>query len=918
MRIYSISVNDDSCESTLSLNRVDSYAYPSPIKSVTYNADYGRVCILVENRCELLYSTDLAKGEYKSLITPFKKDATCCFCMHGAFFCFVLRIDSILFCGSDTITRISFTGQISEQSFSHPILAIDAINKSIALLLANGDAVFLFGPDLREESRISIPSITETSICTLLWGDASHLLLGVASSSSLHLFLLSHSSTWSSTELEPLCMPDTGRPFASRWSLCFDITLGLFVASHAASSELCLVSYNDAEWKLLSASDGENVCVPLDDCFEPLAVERMAVVREGDRSFLLFATDGEDAAAGIRRAYDDDVIILPTPFDFRENDADDFVFDVDPGCVCTTVINMDEDSISLDCPRLFMDDEYHYYDENVPSDLGDHSVKDDDADITFNEYGLPVVDGIINIDNTANDDNHNDNTPDETPIPIDNDYQTLLPPPLSLPAAIPALRALRQQMQRHRDHRKQLRKQLESLPRESQLPPSQRILRAIEEETAVLTQLKEAKRSLRDYLAKSAESIRLGSQHPHSLRWDLLARGFLGTDACAILAPSAPETNVVVESLDRFFSEKPSSLHVSFASLKSRTIASMAQEWRSDSGKRVSERCREEVFEVLLREEREREREREVAAAKEAARAKEEERKRQAEETLLKEKERKEKERREKEKEEKERKGKKEMPATTNPFAATQSSGVSGTKENGMVEKPGVSQPAKNTVNNGPFNAVTQTSGNFGKKMEGNGGLFGKAGEAQNGGLFGKPAANGGVFNKPAGNTENPFNQPAGNGGLFSKPAESAGKGGLFGQTTETNGGLFGKPAANGGMFNKPAENNGGLFGKPAENQNGGLFGKPAESGSGMFNKPAEPNAGLFSKPAEPNAGLFSKPAASGGLFSSQGGFTSQQSQGGLFGGGQQSAFNAPKGGLFASQAKQVNPVAVLMSCHIG
>ena len=517
------------------------------------------------------------------------------------------------------------------------------------------------------------------------------------------------------------------------------------------------------------------------------------------------------------------------------------------------------------------------------------------------------------MDTTMNDlsitekENNNDISPDETPIPIDNEYQTLLPPPLSLPAAIPALRELQRHILRHRDHRKQL----ESLPREPQLPPSQRILRAIEEETAVLTQLKEAKRSLRDYLAKSAESIRLGSQHPHSLRWDLLARGFLGTDVCAILAPSAPETNVVVESLDRFFSEKPSSLHVSFASLKSRTIASMAQEWRSDSGKRVSERCREEVFEVLLREEREREREREVAAAKEAARAKEEERKRQAEETLLKEKERKEKERREKEKEEKERKekekGKKEMPATTNPLAATQSSGVSGTKENGMVEKPGVSQPAKNTANNGPFNAVMQTSGNFGKKTEGNGGLFGKAGETQNGGLFGKPAANGGVFNKPAGNTGNPFNQPAGNGGLFSKPAESAGKGGLFGQTTETNGGLFGKPAANGGMLNKPAENNGGLFGKPAENQNGGLFGKPAESGSGMFNKPAEPNAGLFNKPA-----------ASEGLFGSQGGFTSQQSQGGLFGGGQQSAFGAPKGGLFASQAKQVNPVAVLMSCHIG
>ena len=687
-------------------------------------------------------------------------------------------------------------------------------------------------------------------------------------------------------------MPDTGRPFASRWSLCFDITLGLFVASHAASSELCLVSRARGEWRLLSAGDGENVCVPLDESFEPLAVERVAVVRERGKSFLFFATEGEDAAAGIRRVCgeeeedDNDDIHSDDGDDIHSDDGDD-------GC------NDDGEEEEMND-----DEEEDMNDEDSNNNNTNNDDNDDDMDSQHtNDHDDIMMDTTMNDLSITEKENNNDISPDETPIPIDNEYQTLIPPPLSLPAAIPALRESQRHILRHRDHRKQL----ESLPRESQLPPSQRILRAIEEETAVLTQLKEAKRSLRDYLAKSAESIRLGSQHPHSLRWDLLARGFLGTDACAILAPSAPETNVVVESLDRFFSEKPSSLHVSFASLKSRTIASMAQKWRSDSGKRVSERCREEVFEVLLREEREREREREVAAAKEAARAKEEERKRQAEETLLKEKERKEKERREKEKEEKERKGKKEMPATTNPLAATQSSGVSGTKENGMVEKPGVSQPAKNTVNNGPFNAVTQTSGNFGKKTEGNGGLFGKAGEAQNGGVFGKPAANGGVFNKPAGNTENPFNQPAGNGGLFSKPAESAGKGGLFGQTTETNGGLFGKPAANGGMFNKPAENNGGLFGKPAENQNGGLFGKPAESGSGMFNKPAEPNAGLFSKPA-----------ASGGLFSSQGGFTSQQSQGGLFGGGQQSAFNAPKGGLFASQAKQVNPVAVLMSCHIG
>ena len=832
---------------------------------------------------------------------------------------FALHAGSLLFCGSDTITRISFTGQTSEKSFSHPILSIDTLNDSIALLLSNGEVVFLSGSDLRETSRVTVPCVTESSLCTLLCGEASHLLLGVASA-SLHLFLLSPQSA---TELAPLCTPDTGRSFSSRWSLGFDAALGLFVASHAASSELCLVSRARGEWRLLSAGDGENVCVPLDEGFEPLAVERVAVVREGGKSFLFFATEGEDAAAGIRRVCGDEEEMndIHSDNDGEEEEMNDI------GC------NDDGDEEENDNDDIHSDDDGE---EEEMNDIGCNDMNDEDSNNnnTNNDDNDDDMDSQhtndhddIMMDTTMNDlsitekENNNDISPDETLIPIDKEYQTLIPPPLSLPAAIPALRELQRHILRHRDHRKQL----ESLPREPQLPPSQRILRAIEEETAVLTQLKEAKRSLRDYLAKSAESIRLGSQHPHSLRWDLLARGFLGTDVCAILAPSAPETNVVVESLDRFFSEKPSSLHVSFASLKSRTIASMAQEWRSDSGKRVSERCREEVFEVLLREEREREREREVAAAKEAARAKEEERKRQAEETLLKEKERREKERREKEKEkeekerkEKEEKGKKEMPATTNPLAATQSSGVSGTKENGMVEKPGVSQPAKNTANNGPFNAVTQTSGNFGKKTEGNGGLFGKAGEAQNGGLFGKPAANGGVFNKPAGNTENPFNQPAGNGGLFSKPAESAGKGGLFGQTTETNGGLFGKPAANGGMFNKPTENNGGLFGKPAENQNGGLFGKPAESGSGMFNKPAEPNAGLFSKPAEPNAGLFNKPAASEGLFGSQGGFTSQQSQGGLFGGGQQSAFNAPKGGLFASQAKQVNPVAVLMSCHIG
>ena len=823
---------------------------------------------------------------------------------------FALHAGSLLFCGSDTITRISFTGQTSEKSFSHPILSIDTLNDSIALLLSNGEVVFLSGSDLRETSRVTVPCVTESSLCTLLWGEASHLLLGVASA-SLHLFLLSPQSA---TELAPLCTPDTGRSFSSRWSLGFDAALGLFVASHAASSELCLVSRARGEWRLLSAGDGENVCVPLDESFEPLAVERVAVVRERGKSFLFFATEGEDAAAGIRRVCgeeeeeDNDDIHSDDGDDIHSDDGDDIHSDDGDEEEDNDDIHSDDgdDGCNDDGEEEEMndDEEEDMNDEDSNNNNTNNDDNDDDMDSQHtNDHDDIMMDTTMNDLSITEKENNNDISPDETPIPIDNEYQTLIPPPLSLPAAIPALRELQRHILRHRDHRKQL----ESLPREPQLPPSQRILRAIEEETAVLTQLKEAKRSLRDYLAKSAESIRLGSQHPHSLRWDLLARGFLGTDACAILAPSAPETNVVVESLDRFFSEKPSSVHVSFASLKSRTIASMAQEWRSDSGKRVSERCREEVFEVLLREEREREREREVAAAKEAARAKEEERKRQAEETLLKEKERKEKERREKEKEEKERKGKKEMPATTNPLAATQSSGVSGTKENGMVEKPGVSQPAKNTANNGPFNAVTQTSGNFGKKTEGNGGLFGKAGEAQNGGLFGKPAANGGVFNKPAGNTGNPFNQPAGNGGLFSKPAESAGKGGLFGQTTETNGGLFGKPAANGGMFNKPAENNGGLFGKPAENQNGGLFGKPAESGSGMFNKPAEPNAGLFSKPA-----------ASGGLFSSQGGFTSQQSQGGLFGGGQQSAFNAPKGGLFASQAKQVNPVAVLMSCHIG
>ncbi|KAK8791769.1 hypothetical protein WA588_002078, partial [Blastocystis sp. NMH] len=171
--IYSISVCDDSYESTLAIELTNSYALSSPIKSITYNSTLDRVCILVGNRCELLYPVDLAKGEYKSFITPFKKDASCCYCLQG----------SLLFCGSDTITRISFTGQTSEKSFSHPILSIDTLNDSIALLLSNGEVVFLSGSDLRETSRVTVPCVTESSLCTLLWGEASHLLLGVASAS---------------------------------------------------------------------------------------------------------------------------------------------------------------------------------------------------------------------------------------------------------------------------------------------------------------------------------------------------------------------------------------------------------------------------------------------------------------------------------------------------------------------------------------------------------------------------------------------------------------------------------------------------------------------------------------------------------------------------------------------------------------
>ena len=823
--------------------------------------------------------------------------------------------DSVLFCGSDKITRVSFTGQTLEQSFSRPILAVDTLDNAIALLLANGDAVFLSGSDLQETSRITIPSIDVTSICTLLWGDASHLLLGVASS-SLHLHLLSYKSAWSSRELEPLCIPDTDRPLSSPWSLCFDASLGLFVASHAVSSELCLVSRQGGKWRLLNASDGENVCVPLNDCFEPLPVLRMAVVHEESRCFLFFAAEGEEAAACICREGGDD--------DSGENvDVDDVADDV-----------ADDIAVGIDAIDIADD----VADDVADDDVVDDSVADDDD---YDDNRNDAIDE--DTDNNEDTDNSNDTTPDETPIPIDNEYQTLLPPPLSLPAAIPALRALRQQISHHDDHCKQLRDQLNSLPRDTLPSNQQRIQNAIQAETAVLEQLKEAKSSLRQFLEKSAESIRTRSPYPNSLRWDFLSRGFFGEERCAIVAPTATETSVVVQSLDRFFDEKPSSLHISFASTKERVVSAVAQKWRHHAEQRIAEVHREDVFASLEREEREKEKAREVAAAKEAARAKEEERKRKAEEALLKEKAEKEKkkqeekERKEKEEKEKKEQEKKETPAAANPFAAAQSaSGVSGTKENGsaLFGKPSGPQPVNNASSNAGslFNGAAQAaSGGFGKKPEGNGGLFGKPGD--NGGLFGKPAESGsGLFNKPAENSGGMFNKPAensgglfgkpgenagnafnkpaaSNSGMFSKPAENAGKGGLFGQATEASGNLFGKPAESGsGLFNKPAESGSGLFNKPAEN-NGGLFNKPATE------------SGLFNKPAESSAGLFNKPAASGGLFGSQGTqtFAGQQTQGGLFGStNQQPAFGAPKGGLFAGQSKQVDPVGLVSVCHVG
>lgn len=225
-----------------------------------------------------------------------------------------------------------------------------------------------------------------------------------------------------------------------------------------------------------------------------------------------------------------------------------------------------------------------------------------------------------------------------------------------------------------------------------------------------------------------------------------------------------------------------------------------------------------------------------------------------------------------------------------------------------------------------------QQSSTFGSTNTGSTGLFGQTSnqqQPQSGGLFGQnttaqPQQGGGLFGQ-----SNTLNQP---GGLFGQNTSQQG-GGLFGQTSNQQRGLFGQTNAQPGFGQQQTSSTAGTFGsKPS----GGLFGQPqtttgfgataGTTGGGLLGQsgaqPTQTGGGLFGQQQgavgqttqQQPGGLFGAKPATGGLFGNQptqaggslfGGTQQQPQSGGLF--GQSGQTQQQGGGLFGSKPAGVS-----------
>ncbi|RLV94775.1 Pre-mRNA-splicing factor CWC26 [Spathaspora sp. JA1] len=156
---------------------------------------------------------------------------------------------------------------------------------------------------------------------------------------------------------------------------------------------------------------------------------------------------------------------------------------------------------------------------------------------------------------------------------------------------------------------------------------------------------------------------------------------------------------------------------------------------------------------------------------------------------------------------------------------------------------------------------------------------------------------------KPAGTTTNLFGNQ--------QQQQTQPQGGLFGNTTTSNTGMFGQqqPASTaapaGGMFgqSQPQQSgtSGGLFGQPQQQQSTGLFGQTQQNqpstGTGLFGQQQQQPQQQSAAPGNLFGGQ--QQASTGGLFGNK-------PSGGLFGGGQQQQ-PTTGGGLFGQSQPQTS-----------
>ena len=186
-----------------------------------------------------------------------------------------------------------------------------------------------------------------------------------------------------------------------------------------------------------------------------------------------------------------------------------------------------------------------------------------------------------------------------------------------------------------------------------------------------------------------------------------------------------------------------------------------------------------------------------------------------------------------------------------------------------------------------------------------NGSLFGGNTQTNTGGLFGNANntnsnnTGGGLFgNQQQNNQTSLFGNTNTSGGLFgSSTNQQNNTVGLFGNTTNSNGGLFGNSQQNnkGGLFSNSNSTQGGLFGNNNNNQQstGGLFGN-------TNNNNQQNSGGLFGNVSnQSNSNSLFKPSTTGGLFGST---NTQPSSGGLFGNTNTQPTNTG-GGLFGNNS---------------